>query len=663
MKTRSILRIRPLCALLVGAGLLSGAVAWAGKPVTLTFADANGSAACDVLKLTEEADGFVRGRQIAPNCASGDYLVTGRFDNANGLVLYSAAMDAGVGNMTQVVLKGGGSVAGLQLNGANAPTPSLLWNGRTWAVQKTTPTITFSAAPNITLGGASGTVSASSDGSNRAFVYASNTPSVCTVNSTGVVTGLAAGACIVSASQTATFRDNAAVQTLSLTLNALPQAISFGSYPTINVGGTGTVSASGGNSGSPITYASATPSICTVDSNGVVTGIAPGTCTITADQAGNAVYSAAAQASTSFAVNAVAAPASSQSTFAVLASDARKAEGNPAANGTPSSTPFTFTVNRTGNTTSAVSLSWAVTGSGANPADAADFIDGVLPTGTVSFAPGQSTATITVNVAGDANPESDEEFTVTLASNVATMLSESASGNYGANGVNEKLYKIAGAGGAFTLNYDMQNIPDQADIYVNSTLVATTPTGMYCQRRLPSDPPAAVCGSGTLSAPSTVVLKAGDVVKVVITSTNQNTAWSYAVNYSGGVQAVIVSPTATIVNDDSGLPASPSTPVNVAAATPSQFVGNYRMSDTQGQVQDYTFTLNADGSCIETNTVTGKQLQSCNWSYDNSKQVFSYFNSAGADGGGRVTGTTAQFTLTGHWSDGSPKTVIFTRQP
>ena len=40
-------------------------------------------------------------------------------------------------------------------------------------------------------------------------------------------------------------------------------------------------------------------------------------------------------------------------------------------------------------------------GSGANPANAADFTGGVLPTGTVSFAAGETSKTITVNVAGD----------------------------------------------------------------------------------------------------------------------------------------------------------------------------------------------------------------------------------------------------------------------
>ncbi len=46
---------------------------------------------------------------------------------------------------------------------------------------------------------------------------------------------------------------------------------------------------------------------------------------------------------------------------------------------------------------------------------AADFSGAVLPSGMASFAPGESTATITVNIAGDAMLEPDEAFALTLS--------------------------------------------------------------------------------------------------------------------------------------------------------------------------------------------------------------------------------------------------------
>ena len=107
-----------------------------------------------------------------------------------------------------------------------------------------------------------------------------------------------------------------------------------------------------------------------------------------------------------FAVYTTSAPASPS--LSIAAANASLDEGNSG------STAFTFTVTRTGSTTGASTASYAVTGSGANPAAAADFTGGVLPTGTVSFAAGETSKTITVNVAGDSTVEPGENFTVAL---------------------------------------------------------------------------------------------------------------------------------------------------------------------------------------------------------------------------------------------------------
>ena len=80
---------------------------------------------------------------------------------------------------------------------------------------------------------------------------------------------------------------------------------SFGSAPTLVVGGTGTVSATGGASGNAVTFTSTTPTVCTVSGTNcnTITGVAAGTCTIAADQAGNANYVAAAQVTQSITVS------------------------------------------------------------------------------------------------------------------------------------------------------------------------------------------------------------------------------------------------------------------------------------------------------------------------------------------------------------------------
>ena len=110
-------------------------------------------------------------------------------------------------------------------------------------------------------------------------------------------------------------------------------------------------------------------------------------------------------------------------TLAITATDAAKAEGN-----TGSSTAFTFTVTRSGDLSAASSATYAVTGSGTSPADAADF-GGTLPSGTVSFAADEASQTITVDVSGDTTVEPNEGFTVTLANPAnASIATEAAFG-------------------------------------------------------------------------------------------------------------------------------------------------------------------------------------------------------------------------------------------
>src|SRR3989344_4579674 len=88
----------------------------------------------------------------------------------------------------------------------------------------------------------------------------------------------------------------------------LGQSISFTTTPAAfaKVGGTYLAAATGGGSGLPVTFsfdtAASTPGACTVAANGAVAFTGAGTCSIQADQAGNAVYAAAAQARQSFTI-------------------------------------------------------------------------------------------------------------------------------------------------------------------------------------------------------------------------------------------------------------------------------------------------------------------------------------------------------------------------
>ncbi len=105
---------------------------------------------------------------------------------------------------------------------------------------------------------------------------------------------------------------NVAYNPASVVLSVVPpvmqsQTIGVISFlpSTLAVGGSSTVSATGGGSGNPVTFASATPLVCTVSgANGSsILPVSTGTCTIVANQAGNAVYYVASPVSGNLTVN------------------------------------------------------------------------------------------------------------------------------------------------------------------------------------------------------------------------------------------------------------------------------------------------------------------------------------------------------------------------
>jgi hypothetical protein len=95
--------------------------------------------------------------------------------------------------------------------------------------------------------------------------------------------------------------------------------------------------------------------------------------------------------------------------YSLRAAETSQSEGNSG------DTTFSYTVLRTGDAGSAATLEWAVTGTGSDPASADDFASGTLPTGTISFAAGETSKSFTVTVAGDTVLEANERFTVALS--------------------------------------------------------------------------------------------------------------------------------------------------------------------------------------------------------------------------------------------------------
>ena len=121
------------------------------------------------------------------------------------------------------------------------------------------------------------------------------------------------------------------------------QSINVTSTPPASpvVGDQSTVAATGGPSGQPLTFSSATPDTCTVEST-TVTYVAAGTCTVDADQAGNARYAAAATVQQTVAVG----KAAQTVTFTSLPPNdpPNGTSYQPTATGGASGQPVTFSI-------------------------------------------------------------------------------------------------------------------------------------------------------------------------------------------------------------------------------------------------------------------------------------------------------------------------------
>lgn len=153
-------------------------------------------------------------------------------------------------------------------------------------------TVSFSPAPDITMGG-TGTVTASSN-RDGAITY-STASADCSVNaSTGVVTPVRAGTnnCVITATAAATTNYPQGTGTQTISIGQGPaQTVTFDSAPTVVVGATGTVAATASDDGI-VSYSTASSACSVVSGTGVVSGITAGT--------GNCVITATAAATTNY---------------------------------------------------------------------------------------------------------------------------------------------------------------------------------------------------------------------------------------------------------------------------------------------------------------------------------------------------------------------------
>lgn len=193
----------------------------------------------------------------------------------------------------------GATAPTIAFSGTNSAGNLFFWLIDDVAVTDAAQTISItSTAPTSAVVGDHYEVNASGGGSNNPvqLLIDHNSAAVCTIDDSGLVTFTGVGVCSLDATQ-AGRAPWLTAPTVGQTINVYkaPQFVAFTSVPAHAVAGnTYPLTATGGNSGNPIVFtaASASSSVCTVTSGGLLTALAAGRCVITAKQAGNSNYKA-----------------------------------------------------------------------------------------------------------------------------------------------------------------------------------------------------------------------------------------------------------------------------------------------------------------------------------------------------------------------------------
>ncbi|HEY5723339.1 MAG TPA: Calx-beta domain-containing protein [Allosphingosinicella sp.] len=217
--------------------------------------------------------------------------------------------------------------------------------------------------------------------------------------------------------------------------------------------------------------------------------------------------------------------------------------------GTGGSNAITFTVTRTGDTSGASTADWAVAlGSGSYSASAGDFAPAEPLTGQVSFAAGETSQTITLDLLTDSDPEADEGFTIALSNaSGATLVDSSATGTI----VNDD-----GAPPLVTIADVSQAEGNAGPTVFSFTVTRTGGTGAFTVD-YSTAPGSASAGSDYVATSGTLSFAAGENSKTIDVTVNGDTEGEFAETFSvllsnptGFAVIADTSGTGTIANDD-----------------------------------------------------------------------------------------------------------------
>ena len=453
---------------------------------------------------------------------------------------------------------------------------------------KSLQTVSFSstAPTTATDGGATYTMADSStSGLTVTTTVDAASSSVCSISGT-VVSFIGTGTCTLDANQGGNGSYFPATQAQqSFSVGTIPQAITGFSTPpssaTVN-GATYSVSATGGGSGNPVTYTidAVSSSVCTI-SAGVVSFIGAGTCTIDANQLGNATYGAAPQAQQSFLVAKAPQTISGFSTPPSSAT-AGGATYDVSATGGGSGNPVTYTIDASSSSVCTISAGVvSFIGAGTCTIDANQLGNGAYNAATQaqqSFAVGIAALSIT---AGSPTVTFGSPFTPSETPS-GLLIGDVISGvTYTYSGSGTTVYgpstTMPTAVGTYSVTPSMVTFStgspsNYAVSYVAGvvTISATNTPSLPLALKFTSFPTSAVSGS----SPGTydVVAAASPNVGIVLYSSTTPAVCSVG---SSGVLTILAAGTCTIDANDAGAPgysAAPQISQSVVVTGPTQTI-------------------------------------------------------------------------------------------
>jgi hypothetical protein len=318
---------------------------------------------------------------------------------------------------------------------AAAPVQQSFGVGQPSAPSVQSITFTSAAPSSATVGGATYTVSAiASSGLAVVFSAAPASSGVCTVSGS-TVTPVGTGTCTIDANQPGNANYQAAAQVQqSFIVGLTPQSISFTSTPpaAATLGGASYTVTATATSGLTVTFsiAAGSASVCSI-SGATVSFTGAGTCTVKADQTGNANYAAAAQVQQSFTVST---PSKSSQTITFTSSPP-----SPAAVG---GAPYHVTA----SASSGLGVSFSIAAGSAGVCS--------ISGSTVSFT-ASGTCVVDADQAGDASylaaPQVQQSFAIGLQSQTITFTS-TAPGSAGLGGPTYTVAATASSGLAVTFS-------------------------------------------------------------------------------------------------------------------------------------------------------------------------------------------------------------------